>query len=40
MRVELCNNAQRDAKVAALCDQVNIERQLTGDDNNRACSGQ
>ena len=29
---------QRDAEVAALCDQVNIERRLSGDDSNQACS--
>ncbi|MEJ5148929.1 hypothetical protein [Comamonas sp. MYb396] len=29
---------RRDAEVAALCDQVNIERRLSGDDSNQACS--
>ncbi len=29
---------QRDAEVAALCDQVNIERRLSGDDSDQACS--
>jgi glucose/arabinose dehydrogenase len=29
---------RRDAEVAALCDQVNIERRLTGDDSDQACS--
>jgi len=24
-------------KVAALCDQVNIERRLSGDDSDQAC---
>ncbi len=30
---------QRDAEVAALCDQVNIERGLNGDADDQACSG-
>ena len=30
---------QRDAEVAALCDQVNIERRLSGDAGDQACSG-
>ena len=30
---------RRDAEVAALCDQVNIERRLSGDDSIQACSG-
>ncbi len=29
---------RRDAEVAALCDQVNIERRLSGDDSDQACS--
>ncbi|UXC19996.1 hypothetical protein [Comamonas squillarum] len=29
---------RRDAEVAALCDQVNIERRLTGDESDQACS--
>jgi len=29
---------QRDAEVAALCDQVNIERRLNGDADDQACS--
>ncbi|MEG0976453.1 MAG: hypothetical protein RSF42_17275 [Comamonas sp.] len=29
---------QRDAEVAVLCDQVNIERRLIGGDESRACS--
>ena len=29
---------QRDAEVAALCDQVNIERSLNGDAGEQACS--
>jgi len=29
---------RRDAEVAALCDQVNIERRLSGDDSGQACS--
>ena len=29
---------RRDAEVAALCDQVNIERRLSGDESGRACS--
>ncbi|WP_313330360.1 hypothetical protein [Comamonas sp.] len=29
---------QRDAEVAALCDQVNIERRLSGDGSDQACS--
>ena len=29
---------RRDAEVAALCDQVNIERRLSGDDSDPACS--
>ena len=29
---------QRDAEVAAMCDQVNIERGLSGDDSDQACS--
>ena len=29
---------QRDAEVAALCDQVNIERRLNGDVSRLACS--
>ncbi|MGE8493633.1 hypothetical protein [Comamonas sp.] len=28
---------RRDAEVAALCDQVNIERRLRGDDSDQAC---
>ncbi|UBB17787.1 hypothetical protein [Comamonas odontotermitis] len=31
---------QRDAEVAALCDQVNIERGLSGDADDQACRGQ
>ncbi|UBB16125.1 hypothetical protein [Comamonas odontotermitis] len=31
---------QRDAEVAALCDQVNIERRLNGDASDQACIGQ
>ncbi|MBB6578482.1 hypothetical protein HNP33_002564 [Comamonas odontotermitis] len=31
---------QRDAEVAALCDQVSIERGLNGDAGDRACRGQ
>ena len=31
---------QRDAEVAALCDQVNIERGLNGDADDQACRGQ
>ena len=30
---------QRDAEVAALCDQVNIERRLNADAGDQACSG-
>ncbi len=30
---------RRDAEVAALCDQVNIERRLSGDDSDQACGG-
>ncbi|MBB6578020.1 putative membrane protein YqiK [Comamonas odontotermitis] len=30
---------QRDAEVAALCDQVNIERGLNGDEGDQACRG-
>lgn len=30
---------RRDAEVAALCDQVNIERRLSGEDSDQACSG-
>ncbi|MCD2164885.1 hypothetical protein [Comamonas koreensis] len=30
---------RRDAEVAALCDQVNIERRLSGDDSDQACIG-
>jgi len=30
---------RRDAEVAALCDQVNIERRLSGDDSDQACRG-
>ena len=30
---------RRDAEVAALCDQVNIERRLSGDDSSQACRG-
>ncbi|MFA9287553.1 hypothetical protein ACCQ08_22430 [Comamonas sp. SY3] len=30
---------RRDAEVAALCDQVNIERRLSGDDSDQACAG-
>ncbi|WP_312417728.1 hypothetical protein [Comamonas sp.] len=30
---------RRDAEVAALCDQVNIERRLIGDDSDQACIG-
>jgi len=26
-------------EVAALCDQVNIERRLSGDDSDQACGG-
>ena len=33
------NLRRRDAEVAALCDQVNIERRLSGDDSNQACAG-
>ena len=29
---------QRDAEVVALCEQVNAERRLSGDDSNQACS--
>ncbi|WP_312836435.1 hypothetical protein [Comamonas sp.] len=29
---------RRDAEVAALCGQVNIERRLSGDDSDQACS--
>ncbi|MEJ5149765.1 hypothetical protein [Comamonas sp. MYb396] len=29
---------RRDAEVAALCDQVNIERRLSGHDSDQACS--
>lgn len=29
---------QRDAEVAVLCDQVNIERRLIGGDESRACT--
>ncbi|MDR0260036.1 MAG: hypothetical protein LBI76_09520 [Comamonas sp.] len=29
---------RRDAEVAALCNQVNIERRLSGDDSDQACS--
>ena len=32
------NLRRRDAEVAALCGQVNIERRLSGDDSNQACS--
>ena len=31
---------QRDAEVAVLCDQVNIERGLNGDAGDQACRGQ
>ena len=31
---------QRDAEVAALCDQVNIERRLSGDESDKACSAE
>ncbi|MFA9285740.1 hypothetical protein ACCQ08_13210 [Comamonas sp. SY3] len=31
---------RRDAEVAALCDQVNIERRLSGDDSDQACTAQ
>lgn len=30
---------ERDAEVATLCDQVNIERRLYADDGNQACAG-
>jgi len=30
---------RRDAEVAALCDQVNIERRLSGNDSDQACRG-
>lgn len=29
---------QRDAEVAVLCDQVNIERRLNGETGDEACS--
>ena len=29
---------RRDAEVVALCDQVNIERRLSGDESDQACS--
>lgn len=31
---------QRDAEVAALCDQVNTERRLNGDTGDPACRGE
>lgn len=31
---------QRDAEVAALCDQVDIERRLNGDAGDQACRGE
>ncbi|ULR87168.1 hypothetical protein [Comamonas sp. B21-038] len=31
---------RRDAEVAALCNQVNIERRLNGDDSDQACTAQ
>lgn len=39
VRTLRANIEQRDAEVSALCDQVNIERRLLGDDSNSACSG-
>lgn len=30
---------ERDAEVATLCEQVNIERRLNADESNQACAG-